>query len=165
VPFILHGLELGAVLAGNTFDAGVGDMLLLWAPPTSANQALRASLLRRISMDHAFKFGDERKPVSSYIGQLENGETLEVEGYHWTARQWRDSYSIGLPVGLDSADGLVSGRPVRSVKLDRHATPLIKGSSVGYEGVSKNFSELFAENLKWIQNVAKSRGGVHEYDH
>ena len=165
VPLLIHGLELGAVLSGKTFDAGIGDILLLWAPPTSANQALRTTLLRRISMDNAFKYGDERRPVSSYIGLLEDGENLDVEGYRWTAQQWRDSFSVELPDGLDTADGTVSGRPVRSVKLDRQSTPLIKGSSVGYEGVNKDFSLLFSENLEWILSAARSRGGVCAYSH
>ena len=164
-PFLLHGLELGAVLAGKTFDAGIGDMLLLWAPPSSANQALRSTLLRRISMDDAFKFGDERKPASSYISQLENGGSLEVDGYNWTARQWRDSFDVVLPAGLEEGRDPRPGRPVRSIKLDRHSAPLIKGSSVGYEGVNKDFSALFAENLEWILSALKSSGGVHAYSH
>src|ERR1700733_13954557 len=32
-PVILHGLEMGAVLAGKTFETGVSDALLLWAAP------------------------------------------------------------------------------------------------------------------------------------
>jgi len=155
VPLLLHGLELGSVLAGKTFDAGIGDMLLLWAPSKNANQALRSTLLRRISMDHAFKFGDERRPPSSYIELLENGESLEVEGYCWTAQQWRDSFNVQLPVELENGTGIADGRLVRSVKLDRASTPLVKGSSVGYEAVSKDFSALFAENLEWIQGAAK----------
>jgi hypothetical protein len=162
-PLLLHGLELGAVLAGKTFDAGIGDMLLLWAPPSSANQALRSTLLRRISMDNAFKFGDERKPASNYIGHLENGESLEVEGYNWTGRQWRDSFDVALPDGFEEGADSRSGRPVYSNKLDRHSTPLIKGSSVGYEGVNKDFSALFAENLQWILGALKSGGDVHAY--
>jgi len=164
-PLLLHGLELGAVLAGKMFDAGVGDMLLLWAPPSSANQALRSTLLRRISMDNAFKFGDERRPASSYISQLEKGENLEVEGYNWTARQWRDSFEVVLPAGLEEGEDSRSGRPVRSIKLDRYSTPLIKGSSVGYEGVNKDFSALFSENLEWILGASKTGGDVHAYRH
>lgn len=165
VPLLLHGLELGAVLAGKTFDAGIGDMLLLWAPPSSANQALRSTLLRRISVDNAFKFGDERRPASSYISQLENGENLEIEGYSWTARQWRDSFDVALPASLEESVDSRSGRPVHSIKLDRHSTPLIKGSSVGYEGVKKDFGALFTENLDWILSALKSNGDVHAHSH
>jgi len=151
-PLIVHGLELGAVLAAKNFDAGVGDALLLWAPPASANHALRSTLLRRISVDQAFRYGDERRPASSYIAQLESGETLEVEGYRWTARLWRDSFDLELPQGMDDehAGSLNSERPIRSVKLGRQETPLIKGSSVGWEAISKDFSDLFEDNLEWI---------------
>ena len=164
IPVILHGLELGAVLAGKTFDAGIGDMLLLWAPPNSANQALRTTLLRRISMEQAFRFGDERKPVSDYIARLENSQTLEVEGYHWTPRQWRDSFDLKLPHGLEEGE-VPANKSVRCVKLDRNFTPLIKGSSVSYEAVAKDFSGLFEENLAWILSAKKSSGGVHEFSH
>lgn len=168
VPLLLHGLELGAVLAACTFDAGVGDALMLWAPPAGANASLRSTLLRRISMDNAFKFGDERKPTSSYLSQLEEGGLLEVEGYRWTARLWRDSYRYQIPTGLDEENnaGSYGERPVRSVKLDKQAVPLVKGTSVGYEGVGKDFSDLFADNLKWVNSaVVIGRGGLSGPSH
>jgi pimeloyl-ACP methyl ester carboxylesterase len=154
VPLVLHGLELGAVLAGKTFDTGIGDALLLWAPSRSANQSLRATLLRRISMDQAFKFGDERKPASDYLGRLDSGQSLEVEGYQWTGRLWRDSFTVELPAALEDESSAESAynRPVRIVKLDKQAVPLVKGSSVGYEAINKDFSGLFADNLDWITN-------------
>jgi hypothetical protein len=151
-PLALHGLELGALLAAKAFETGVGDALLLWAPPASANQALRTTLLRRISMDHAFKFGDERKPASDYLQQLESGHFLEVDGYQWSGRLWHDSFRFEMPAGME-VDGNAAPackRPVRTVKLDKHAAPLIKGSSVGYEAINRDFSELFADNIEWI---------------
>jgi alpha/beta superfamily hydrolase len=36
VPLMLHGLELGAILAAKSFQTGTGDALLLWAPPANA---------------------------------------------------------------------------------------------------------------------------------
>jgi hypothetical protein len=51
-------------------------------------------------------------------------------------------------------------RPLRSVKLGRQATPLIKGSSVGWEAIGKDFSELFEDNLEWIlDSVSVHAGG------
>jgi Serine aminopeptidase, S33 len=167
VPLVLHGLELGAVLAGRTFDSGLGDVLLLWAPPASANQSLRSTLLRRISMENAFKYGDERKPASHYLERLENGQSLDVEGYQWTSRLWQDSLRFEMPVGMDETSAaLAYTRPVRIVKLDTNAVPLIKGSSVGYDGINKDFSGLFAENLEWVtRSVAIPCGGGREYSH
>lgn len=161
-PLALHGLELGAVLAANAFEKGLGDALLLWAPPASANHALRATLMRRISMDHAFKYGDERKPASDYFQQLERGQSLEVDGYQWSSRLWRDSFRFDLPAGLgeQSSGASAFNRPVRIVKLDKHAAPLIKGSSVGYETINRDFSRLFADNIEWMaQTLAINPSG------
>ena len=41
LPLVLHGLGMGAFLASRAFHAGLGEVLLLWSPPASANQALR----------------------------------------------------------------------------------------------------------------------------
>ena len=46
VPLVLHGLEMGALLAGRSFHNGAGDALLMWSPPANANQSLRSTLLR-----------------------------------------------------------------------------------------------------------------------
>ena len=40
VPLVLHGLELGAILAARRFHEGTGDGLLLWSAPANANQVL-----------------------------------------------------------------------------------------------------------------------------
>jgi serine aminopeptidase S33 family len=161
VPVALHGLELGALLAGKTFEAGVGDALLLWAPPATANQALRATLSRRISMDQAFKYGDERRPAADYFQELESGGSLEVDGYWWSGRLWRDSFRFELPAGMEDAgrDASAFKRPVRTVKLDKHAAPLIKGSSVGYEAINRDFTGLFADNFEWIAKALMIPGG------
>jgi hypothetical protein len=162
VPLMLHGLELGALLAGKTFETGVGDALLLWSPPVNANQALRATLMRRISMEQAFKYGDDRKPTSYYTQQLDNGHFLEVEGYQWSGRLWHDSFRCELPTGMsdENSAALAYKRPVRIVKLDQRAAPLIKGSSVGYDAINRDFSWLFADNFQWLaQGLAIPQGG------
>jgi hypothetical protein len=159
LPVLLHGLEMGALLAAKAFDAGIGDGLLLWSPPANANQSLRGALMRRVAMDHAFHFGQERKPVSEYLKRMESGEFLEVEGYNWTARLWKDSFRMELPAKM--ADGAraekVYGKPVRIVKLDSSAAPLVKGSAVSFDSVSKDFSALFEDNFAWIAGALGSR--------
>ena len=152
VPLILHGLELGALLASETFVRGLGDALLMWAAPTNANEVLRTVLLRHIAADHAFREPAERKPVSDYIKQLEADWPLEVEGYKWEGTLWRDSFKLELPLG--NGDGGTSawacGRPVRRVKLDKNAAPLVKGSSLAYVLLNPDLSGLFADNVEWI---------------
>lgn len=150
-PLVLHGLGLGAVLAGRAFDEGVGDGLLLWSPPQNANQALRATLLRWVGLEQIFKFGDDRKSASDYIRELEQGSPLEVDGYCWSPELWRDSFQITMPQQLanEESAALAYKRPVRIVKLTREAAPLTKGGIVGYDDL-KDFNWLFAPNREWI---------------
>lgn len=152
VPLILHGLEVGALLASKAFAAGAGSALLLWAAPASANEVLRAALLRRIAADNMFKYGGERKPVADYLLQLET-EPLEVDGYQWSSRLWRESFKFEAPLGEDgeAANAWAGGRPVRVVKLDKSAAPLVKGST--YISINPDLSGLFADNFEWIEKV------------
>jgi hypothetical protein len=161
LPLILHGLELGAILAANAFEKGVADGLLLWAAPRNANEALRAALLRYIGMGHAFKYGSDRRPVSDFVKELENGHALEVEGYRWSGRLWRDSFRFELPPALadQTRAALAYTKPVRLVALDKNAAPLIKGSAVVYDTISKDFSSLFADNFEWIAAALAISGG------
>lgn len=152
VPLILHGLELGALLASKAFAAGLGEALLLWAPPANANEMLRKVLLRHIATDHAFKGLAERTPTSDYVRQLEADQPLEVEGYKWSGRLWRDSFKLELPLGKgdEGTFAWACGRPVRRVKLDKSAAPLVKGSSLAYVLLNPDLSQLFKDNFDWI---------------
>jgi hypothetical protein len=154
LPLVLHGLELGAILASKTFLTEVGDALLMWATPANANAAFRTSLLRRIAVDHAFKPMDERKPMSDYIQRMESGQFLNVDAYLWSGRLWHDSLKFEAPAEIPEGDSLLEcKRPTRRVKLDGRAAPLVKGSSVGYEAVNRDHNWLFAENFDWISNA------------
>lgn len=162
-PLVLHGLEFGAILAGKTFETGVGDGLLLWAAHPGANQELRATLLRRIGKDHLFRYGSERKPVSDYIHQLEHGDFLQIEEYRWSGKLWRDSFQFELPASMtDPASDTSAGmRPVKHVKADKLAAPLIKGTSVGCEAIFKDFSPQFADSFNWIATAVAVTQGDH----
>jgi len=74
---------------------------------------------------------------------------------------WEDSFRFELPAAMaeEVAAGSKCQRPVRTVKLDKHAAPLIKGSSVGYEAINRDFSKLFADNFEWITSAAIPHGG------
>lgn len=164
VPLVLHGLGMGAVLAGRAFDAGIGDALLLWAAPANANQALRQTLMRWVGLEQIFKFGDDRKSASDYIRKLEQGSPLEVDGYCWSVRLWQESFDFALPAGLTSEESATQSytRPVRMVKLTREAAPLSKGGLVGFDDL-KDFGWLYAPNLDWIATVAliSAKGIAH----
>lgn len=151
VPLVLHGLEVGAILAGRTFHNGIGDALLLWSAPTNAHQALRSTLLRWVGLEHLFRPSDEVRPASEYIRLLESGSPVEVEGYQWSSRLWRDSFDIHLPASMvdDSSADRAYERLVKIVRLDKSAAPLVKGGFVGYDE-AKDFGWLFAPNADWI---------------
>jgi pimeloyl-ACP methyl ester carboxylesterase len=154
LPLILNGLEIGGLLAGKAFDAGVGDILLLWSAPANANLALRPTLLRWVVADQLFKFGDDRKPASAYIREMEQGSSIEVEGYRWTARLWRESFEVVLPSTLEDETRASAcyGKPVRSVKLGKEAIPLVKGGPAVAD-IPRDFSALFAKNWGWLSTA------------
>jgi pimeloyl-ACP methyl ester carboxylesterase len=151
LPFLLHGLEIGGLLASSSFQSGMGNALLLWSPPADANQALRSTLLRWVGLEQLLKPGAERRSAGDYIRELEQGKSIEVEGYQWSERLWRDAFAWKLPAEISNAsDARVGERPVRIVKLPKEAAPLVKGGFVGADEV-KDFNWLFAENANWIQ--------------
>lgn len=164
VPLILHGLDMGALLAAQVFQIGIADALLMWSPPASANQALRSTLVRQIGLEQLFRYvGAQRRQPSDYIRQLDEGFSVEVDGYEWSSRLWRDSFNLRLPSGLgDEGNGPSTYHGAVKLVRPENAAPLIKGSSVAYDTVNKDFSQLFAQNFDWIATtLATGIGGGH----
>jgi alpha/beta superfamily hydrolase len=161
-PLILHGLEIGGLLAANLFHQDVGDGLLLWSPPANARQALRSTLMRWVGLEHLYKPADEVKTAGEHMRALEQGAAVEVEGYQWTSGLWRDSSSLELPASMtdDAAATLAYNKPVRMIKLDRQAAPLVKGGFVGYDE-AKDFDWLFSPNADWIAGSASGVRGMN----
>jgi hypothetical protein len=150
VPFILHGLEVGAILAGMSFGEGMGDALIVWSPPATANHALRSSLLLWAGLEQLWESSENRRSASDYIRQLEQGSPIEVSGYQWTSRLWRESYGFNLPDNLEDANAK-EDRPVRVCKLGRESAPLVK-PHVAYEDI-KDLSSLYSDNFVWLANL------------
>jgi hypothetical protein len=151
VPLLLHGLEMGALLAGRSFHRGTGDALLMWSPPANANQSLRSTLMRWVGLEQIFKRPEERKSAADYIQQFKADSFVEVDGYAWSGQLWADSFGVELPADLASEGSAAAKytRPVRIVKLGKEAAPLAKGGSVGYDE-AKDFNWLFAPNFDWM---------------
>jgi alpha-beta hydrolase superfamily lysophospholipase len=161
VPLVLHGLEMGAILAARAFYAEIGDLLLLWSPPANANQSLRSELLRWLALEQISRYSGERKPASVFIRELEEGSFLEVAGYRWSSSLWHDSFKVELPPDLGNEPGFRSAnvRPHKIVSLGKEAAPLVKS---GYlpEEEPKDFTWLFVDNWDWIAaNLHHSREG------
>jgi pimeloyl-ACP methyl ester carboxylesterase len=163
VPLVLHGLELGAIFAARSFHEGTGDALLLWSPPANANQVLRSTLLRWAALEQQREPRGNRNTVSEYIRQLERGRFVEVEGYRWSSRLWRDSFHCKLPTTMEDErlSHKAYKKPVRVVTLGEDAAPLVK-SDLKYNEVG-DLSWLYSRNCNWVaEAVALPIGGHNE---
>jgi pimeloyl-ACP methyl ester carboxylesterase len=155
IPLTLHGLELGALLAARTFHNGTADALILWSPPENAHSILRSALQRWIAPQQLLKLEGERRAPSHYFRLLDDGKSVEVEGYEYSAEMWRQSLSFRLPEAMVAPNdpGSRYKRPVRITALGKNARPLVKGGVVGFEE-NKDFEWLFAPNYDWIVSNA-----------
>jgi pimeloyl-ACP methyl ester carboxylesterase len=141
-PLILHGLEMGAVLASKAFAAGLGDALLLWSDPSDGTQVLRRPLSR-----HGFRNLFARKSAADYIREIEAGGVLEVDGYLWRRRLWRESFTFRTLPGQPTD----RGRPVKSVTLKGTAASLLQGSAMGFVlSLNLDLTEIYTENAEWM---------------
>jgi hypothetical protein len=166
LPLILNGLEIGGLLAGKAFDSGVGDIFLSWSAPANANLALRPILFRWVIADQLFKFGDDRKPATAYIREMEEGSSIEVEGYRWSANLWRESFQVVLPLALkdETHARAVYGKPVKLITLGKEAIPLVKGGPAVAD-IPRDFSPLFAKHWSWLSAaLANKLGGIRDSD-
>jgi hypothetical protein len=166
VPLIFHGLEIGGLLVSKVFEGGIGDLLLLWSPPATANHALRTTLLRWVGLEQLLKSSDERKTGSDRIRQLEQGSSIEVEGYQWSPRLWHDSFFLELPSCLrdEETASAAYNRPVRIVTLGADAGQLAKKGMVGGGDEIKDLSSLYSSAYSWITvHLGGLRGGRNEY--
>ena len=177
VPLFLHGFEIGGILASKAFVAGLGDALLLWAPPASARDALRATLLHWLGLNQISKFGREGRSAKDYIRQLEEGAILEVDGYPWSSRLWREAASFYLSpeVTHEGIGGSDRKKPIRIVALGRQVSPVAKGGALALDEGPRfddhvpitilwhsfkfwsefraYFSCLFSDNFDWLVSV------------
>lgn len=150
LPFLIHGMELGAILGSRCFERGVGDALLLWAPPVNANHVLRATLRHWSGLGQLYESPKDRKTASQYIRELERGGVVEVQGYAWSSRLWRDSFQLELPafaLGEDISRAS-SLRPVKLVKFGKNASSLTM-PYVRYS-MAENLEPLYSETYGWM---------------
>ena len=158
VPLLLHGLTLGAIVAGRCFDQGIGDGLILWSPPAQANLVMQPALKMWVTLKNLSARAGERKPMSTYLQQLEEG-SLEVDGYLWSSRLWKESFNFSTPASLaTTASASAYDRPVTIVELGREASPLVRGGLSGYEE-SNDLTWLYSSQFDWITAAIGLHGG------
>lgn len=150
VPFVLHGMELGAIFASRGFDAGIGDALSLWSPPTNANQVLRSTLLRWAVLEQIYESPNDRKTASEYIRQLEEGSPIEVQGYLWSSRLWAESFHFVTTQGVGDNDtpSETAKKPIKVVRFGKHAERVIMPYLLFDE--AKDLNPLYRDNFDWM---------------
>ena len=155
LPLLLHGVELGAVLAGRCFSGGAGEALLLWSPPANANQAMRAVLRRWAGIEQLYESPENRKSASEYIRELEGGSSVEVHGYAWQSKLWRESFAFGIPDGLRDEGAFMDDRG-RPVKVDRFGANA-ESPSMPYRRYddSHDLSALYDSTYKWVAEALR----------
>lgn len=88
---VLHGTRMGALLAAELFAAGIGDGLLLWEPPVSAEALLRDTLRHHLISQ---RMAEPKVPLRGrepLIEELVRGGTINVDGYFWTHALWQEA--------------------------------------------------------------------------
>jgi Serine aminopeptidase, S33 len=159
LPLLLHGLELGAILAARSFERGLGEALLLWSPPEQANQALRSTLRRWAGLEQLYESPEYRKSAAEYIRQLELGEAVEIHGFSWSSRLWRDSFGFEMPARIRAAQSTSESylRPVKICNFGKSSASL--GMPYARYEDGQDLSDLYLPTLAWITGALALEGG------
>ena len=156
---VLQGIRLGALIAAELFASGVGDGLLLWAPPASAEALLRDTLRHNLVAQRMADPGSPPRMREQLIAALEAGELVNVDGYFWTRALWMEAkqHPLLLPPAsearpwhaLEAQSGAAAtsrtsrlGRP-EAVDADtfwKSSSPLLVPRSEGF----------FQASLRWL---------------
>jgi pimeloyl-ACP methyl ester carboxylesterase len=161
LPLVIHGLGFGGLLAAKLFSQDTGNAMLLWSPPNSGREALRAALMRRLAIDMGLFPAGKRKSWKDYMAELEQTGAVDVEGYPCSRALWKEGNQFPLMTPSQSEE-----RPWKLVQLDKSAEPLVGGlgqwRSANPDGVNEDLrinpdlSSLYAENLQWINEKVHS---------
>ena len=88
---VLQGVRLGALLAAELFRASVGDALLLWAPPDSAEELLRETLRHDLVAQRLAKLDRAPRLRAELARALADGKSVSVDGYFWSPALWSEA--------------------------------------------------------------------------
>jgi alpha/beta superfamily hydrolase len=166
VPLILHGTRAGALIAAELFASGVGDALLLWAPPLSGHALLWDTLRRNLATQMVTDPGSPRQTREQLVAAMEAGELVNVDGYFWSRHLWHDAqlHTLALPAETDP-------RPWHIVRINNlassPATPHLKGREEHVKAVPfwddstlfyPSGDELFRTSLNWFESSVLAHG-------
>jgi pimeloyl-ACP methyl ester carboxylesterase len=172
LPLVLHGLGFGGLLAAKLFSQQTGDALLLWSPPKSGREALRAALMRRLAIDFGLFPPGQRKSWKDYMAELDQTGVVNVEGFPCSRELWDEGNQLPLmvPAATEQPGGQADLRPWKLVNLDKTADPLIGGIGqwrpANPDGVNEHLricpdlSTLYEANFQWIKKAIEPVGAA-----
>jgi pimeloyl-ACP methyl ester carboxylesterase len=158
-PIILHGMRLGGVLASEIFASGLGDALLLWAPPLSVRDHLWEVLRSTLTTDMVHQPGSPRRTREDCIRTIEAGADINVGGYFWNLRLWNSS--ANRPLRLPDTPERAAWRLV-DVRFKVRTTPTVDPHRHQVEcgrfweeslKVSADITPLVVDACSWLDNL------------
>jgi pimeloyl-ACP methyl ester carboxylesterase len=166
VPLILHGTRAGALIAAELFASGIGDALLLWAPPASGHALLWDTLRRNLATQMMTNPGSPRQTREQLVAALEAGDLINVDGYFWSRNLWTDAqlHTLTRPAETEP-------RPWHVVRINNLATSAINTNIQGREEHVRtqpfwedsslfcpSSDELFSVSLCWFESSVLMHG-------
>lgn len=148
VPLSLVGVRLGALLAADLFAAGLGDRLLLWAPPESGRALLWETLRRTLTAEMMASPDAPRRTREQLAAELESGRSVNVDGYIWTRALWLDAHNWTLKPAPDG-----DTRPRLAVDFRPSSSPSATTSERFWEAGSRlaaDTTDLFARSRAFL---------------
>jgi hypothetical protein len=159
-PLVIHGLELGGLLAARVFAQGLGNALLVWSPPRSARELMLEGLRQKLFIDYTSGSG-KRLAREEFIRELEAGRPVEVGGFRWSPALWKDAANFCLEMHPEQT--MLAGRPSRLVNLDPSTEPLVSGPNKWRLlnpptderplPLNPDLRPCFEENVAWLNEV------------
>lgn len=151
VPLVLHGIELGAIIAAGIFRDGFGDALLIWSPPSNANDVLRSTLKRWSVFEQLQRPSESRKTFAQFVQELDQGQSIDVDGYVWPGHLWGSSFSFLMPETWGGPHDVLDDRerPSKVVPFGKNAGTIL-GMPYPRNPVIKDLTPLYRESLDWI---------------
>lgn len=163
VPLVLHGIELGAIIAARIHRGGLGDALLVWSPPASANDVLRSTLKRWCVLEQLHQPPESRRTFAQLVQELEQGESLDVDGYMWPGHLWSSSYSFLMPESFQGPHDSLNSRerPSKIVQFGKNQGGVLSMPYPRFP-VIKDLTSLYRETVDWIMRALCLPGGRDE---
>lgn len=166
---VLQGVRLGALIAAELFASGLGDGLLLWAPPASAEALLRDNLRHNLVAQRMADPAAPPKVREQWIAALEGGECIDVDGYSWTPALWSEAkrHALLLPPTSETRPWRVMETPC-TLGAAGDSRPSSRTETVDADTFWQSSSRLlvphaegfFRASLRWLDDSEPWRGSA-----